>query len=115
MAEELVFGHSKISSGASATSSTHRSRAENWSPNGACPTSWARSSQASQEGYQAWVRPCARWAAPTPQADRREIKGLVEGGLSRARTVLSEQEDSYICSPSALLEYETLTGEESRH
>ncbi len=41
-----------------------------------------------------------------------EIKELVEGGLGRARQVLSDQEDKLHLLALALLEYETLTGEE---
>ena len=41
-----------------------------------------------------------------------EIKELVEGGLKRATDILTEQEDKLHLLAQALLEYETLTGEE---
>ena len=41
-----------------------------------------------------------------------EIKELVEGGLKRAQEVLTTQEDKLHLLAQALLEYETLTGEE---
>jgi cell division protease FtsH len=41
-----------------------------------------------------------------------EIKQLVEGGLKRAQDILSSQEDKLHLIAQALLEYETLTGEE---
>ncbi|MEM8725346.1 MAG: cell division protein FtsH, partial [Pseudomonadota bacterium] len=41
-----------------------------------------------------------------------EIKDLVEGGLKRATDVLTEQEDKLHLLAQALLEYETLTGDE---
>ena len=41
-----------------------------------------------------------------------EIKNLVEGGLKRATKILTEQEDKLHLLAQAMLEYETLTGDE---
>ena len=41
-----------------------------------------------------------------------EIKAIVEGGLTRARDVLTEHLDQLHRLAGALLEYETLTGDE---
>ena len=41
-----------------------------------------------------------------------EIKELVENGLKRAQKILTEQEDKLHLLAQAMLEYETLTGEE---
>ena len=41
-----------------------------------------------------------------------EIKELVEGGLKRATEILTSQEDKLHLLAQAMLEYETLTGEE---
>ena len=41
-----------------------------------------------------------------------EIKRLVEDGLARAKEVLTEQEDKLHLLAQAMLEYETLTGDE---
>ncbi|MGE5953000.1 MAG: cell division protein FtsH, partial [Qipengyuania vulgaris] len=41
-----------------------------------------------------------------------EIKRLVEDGLKRATEVLTQQEDKLHLLAQAMLEYETLTGEE---
>ena len=43
-----------------------------------------------------------------------EIKELVEGGLKRATDILTAQEDKLHLLAQAMLEYETLTGEEIR-
>ena len=41
-----------------------------------------------------------------------EIKRLVEDGLARAKDVLTKQEDKLHLLAQAMLEYETLTGDE---
>ncbi|HCB77885.1 MAG TPA: cell division protein FtsH, partial [Erythrobacter sp.] len=41
-----------------------------------------------------------------------EIKDLVENGLKRATEILTDQEDKLHLLAQAMLEYETLTGEE---
>ena len=48
----------------------------------------------------------------TAQLIDDEIKRIVEGGLERARSVLSEHIDQLHGLAEALLEYETLTGDE---
>jgi cell division protease FtsH len=42
----------------------------------------------------------------------REIKALVEGGLNRAKQLLTDHNDKLHLLANALLEYETLSGEE---
>jgi len=41
-----------------------------------------------------------------------EIRALVEGGLKRANEILTAQEDKLHLLAQAMLEYETLTGDE---
>jgi cell division protease FtsH len=58
------------------------------------------------------------WRAPrsmsneTAQLIDAEIKKLVEGGLNRAKQVLTDHIDQLHGLANALLEYETLTGDE---
>jgi cell division protease FtsH len=48
----------------------------------------------------------------TAQAIDAEIRKVVEGGYKRAETVLTEQREKLETLAKALLEYETLSGEE---
>ena len=69
--------------------------------------------EASQEGYLGMGATQRTMAgADTNKLIDAEIKGLVEGGLKRATQVLTEQVDKLHLLAQALLEYETLTGEE---
>ncbi len=51
-------------------------------------------------------------SAETNKLIDSEIKDLVEGALKRATTILTEQEDKLHLLAQAMLEYETLTGNE---
>ncbi|QYJ07687.1 ATP-dependent zinc metalloprotease FtsH [Qipengyuania flava] len=114
VAEEIIFGHDKVSSGASGDIQYATDLARNM------VTKWGMSDklgplqyEASQEGYlgmQGTQRTMA--GAETNKLIDAEIKALVEGGLKRANDVLREQEDKLHLLAQALLEYETLTGEE---
>ena len=78
-----------------------------------CPRAGRFQYEASQEGYLGMGQTARTMGgADTNKLIDAEIKGLVEGGLARARSVLSEQEDKLHLHAQALLEYETLTGEE---
>ncbi|TCD02078.1 ATP-dependent metallopeptidase FtsH/Yme1/Tma family protein [Erythrobacteraceae bacterium CFH 75059] len=114
VAEEIVFGHDKVSSGASGDIQYATDLARNM------VTKWGMSDklgplqyEVSQEGYlgmQGTQRTMA--GAETNKLIDAEIKELVEGGLQRAREILSAQEDKLHLLAQALLEYETLTGDE---
>ena len=67
----------------------------------------------SQEGYLGMGQTARTMGgSETNKLIDAEIKELVEAGLKRATEVLSEQEDKLHLLAQALLEYETLTGEE---
>ncbi|MGC7532116.1 hypothetical protein ACPWML_24150, partial [Pandoraea pneumonica] len=53
-----------------------------------------------------------RMSNQTQQLIDDEIRSIVEGGLNRAKQVLSEHIDQLHALAGALLEYETLTGDE---
>ena len=114
VAEEIIFGHDKVSSGASGDIQYATDLARNM------VTKWGMSDklgplqyEQSQEGYlgmQGTQRTMA--GAETNKLIDAEIKELVEGGLKRATEILTKQEDKLHLLAQAMLEYETLTGDE---
>ena len=114
VAEEIIFGHDKVSSGASGDIQYATDLARNM------VTKWGMSDklgplqyEASQEGYLGMGSTQRTMAgAETNKLIDAEIKELVEGGLKRATELLTAQEDRLHLLAQALLEYETLTGDE---
>jgi len=114
VAEELIFGHDKVSSGASSDIQYATELARNM------VTKWGMSDklgplqyEASQEGYLGMGQTQRTMAgADTNKLIDAEIRGLVDGGHSRATKILTEQEDKLHLIAQAMLEYETLTGDE---
>lgn len=114
VAEEIIFGHDKVSSGASGDIQYATDLARNM------VTKWGMSDklgplqyESSQEGYLGMGQTTRTMAgAETNKLIDAEIKELVEGGLKRATDLLTEQEDKLHLLAQALLEYETLTGDE---
>jgi cell division protease FtsH len=114
VAEELIFGHDKVSSGASSDISYATNLARNM------VTKWGMSDklgplqyEETQEGYlgyggsQRTMR-----SAETNKLIDAEIRGLVDGAHKRATNLLTEHRDQLELLAQALLEYETLNGEE---
>ncbi len=114
VAEDIIFGHDKVSSGASGDIQYATDLAKNM------VTKWGMSEklgplqyEQQQEGYLGMGQSARTMAgAETNKLIDAEIKELVEGGLKRATDILTEQEDKLHLLAQALLEYETLTGEE---
>ncbi|UYH54890.1 ATP-dependent zinc metalloprotease FtsH [Qipengyuania sp. SS22] len=114
VAEEIIFGHDKVSSGASGDIQYATDLARNM------VTKWGMSDklgplqyEASQEGYLGMGQTARTMSgAETNKLIDAEIKRLVEEGLTRAKDVLTEQEDKLHLLAQAMLEYETLTGDE---
>jgi cell division protease FtsH len=114
VAEDIIFGHDKVSSGASGDIQYATDLARNM------VTKWGMSEklgplqyESSQEGYLGMGSTQRTMAgAETNKLIDAEIKRLVEGGLKRATEILTSQEDRLHLLAQALLEYETLTGEE---
>ena len=114
VAEEIIFGHDKVSSGASGDIQYATDLARNM------VTKWGMSDKLGplqyedqQEGYLGMGQTTRTMAgAETNKMIDAEIRELVEGGLKRATDVLTEQEDKLHLLAQAMLEYETLTGEE---
>ncbi len=114
VAEEIIFGHDKVSSGASSDIQYATDLARNM------VTKWGMSDklgplmyEQSQEGYLGMGQTSRTMAsAETNQLIDSEIRGLVEGAHKRATEVLTDQEDKLHLIAQAMLEFETLTGEE---
>ena len=114
VAEEIIFGHDKVSSGASGDIQYATDLARNM------VTKWGMSDklgplqyEASQEGYLGMGQTARTMSgAETNKLIDAEIKRLVEDGLARAKDVLTKQEDKLHLLAQAMLEYETLTGDE---
>ena len=114
VAEELIFGHDKVSSGASSDIQNATSLARKM------VTRWGMSDklgplqyEESQEGYLGYGgSQRTMHSAETNKLIDAEIKGLVEGGLKRATDILKSKIDQLHLLAQALLEYETLTGDE---
>ena len=114
VAEEIIFGHDKVSSGASGDIQYATDLAKNM------VTKWGMSDklgplqyEQSQEGYLGMGQTARTMSgAETNKLIDEEIKRLVEEGLKRATEILTDQEDKLHLLAQAMLEYETLTGEE---
>mgnify|MGYP005984316249 CR=1 FL=1 len=114
VAEELIFGYDKVSSGASndIMQATRLARA--------MVTKWGLSdnlgpldfseSEDSFTGYS--VARSKPMSDETARLIDAEVKRFVEQGLNRARQILGDHTDQLHTIALALLEYETLTGEE---
>ncbi len=115
IAEELIFGYDKVSSGASGdiqyATGLARDMVTRWGMSDKVgPLEYGEPEGESFLGYSQ-SRP-SRMSNATAQLIDDEIKRIVEGGLDRAKQVLSEHIDQLHTVAGALLEFETLTGDE---
>lgn len=114
VAEELIFGYDKVSSGASndIMQATRLARAmvTKWGMSDALGPLDFSESQDSFTGYS--MHQARPMSDDTARLIDSEVKRLVEGGLERARVILTEHIDQLHTIAGALLEFETLTGEE---
>jgi cell division protease FtsH len=116
VAEELVFGHDKVSSGASSDIQYATGLARNM------VTRWGMSEklgpllyEETQEGYLGYGgSQRTMHSADTNKLIDAEIRDLVEGAHKRATDLLTTHRDQLELVAQALLEYETLTGDEIR-
>jgi cell division protease FtsH len=114
VAEEIIFGYDKVSSGASSDIHYATDLARNM------VTKWGMSDKLGPlqyedqyEGYLGMGGSQRTFMSDeTNKLIDAEIKGLVENAHKRATEVLKTQEDKLHLLAQALLEYETLTGEE---
>jgi len=114
VAEELIFGHDKVSSGASSDIHYATDLARNM------VTKWGMSDklgplqyESQQEGYLGmYGTQRTMMSDETNKLIDAEIRGLVDGAHAKATKVLTENRDQLELLAQALLEYETLNGEE---
>ena len=114
VAEELIFGHNKVSSGASSDIQYATDLARNM------VTKWGMSDklgplmyEQQQEGYLGMGQSQRTMgSAETNKLIDAEIRTLVEDAHKRATDILKDQEDKLHLIAQAMLEYETLTGDE---
>ncbi|WP_170005148.1 ATP-dependent zinc metalloprotease FtsH [Pseudopontixanthobacter vadosimaris] len=114
VAEELIFGYDKVSSGASSDIQYATDLARNM------VTKWGMSDKLgplqyehSQEGYLGMGQTSRTMGSDeTNKLIDSEIRDLVEGAHKRATELLTDQEDKLHLLAQAMLEYETLTGQE---
>ena len=114
VAEELIFGRDKVSSGASSDIqyATRLARA--------MVTKWGMSDklgplqyEETQEGYLGYGGSARTMtSAETNKMIDAEIRSLVEGAHKRATEILKQHSDQLELIAQALLEHETLTGDE---
>ena len=115
VAEEIIFGYDKVSSGASGdiqyATGLARDMVTKWGMSDKVgPVEYAQPEGESFLGYSS-SQP-VRMSNQTAQLIDDEIKSIVEGGLHRAKQVLTDHIDQLHTLAGALLEYETLSGEE---
>jgi cell division protease FtsH len=115
VAEEVIFGYDKVSSGASSdiqyATGLARDMVTKWGMSDKVgPVEYAQPEGESFLGYSS-SQP-VRMSNATAQLIDDEIKTIVEGGLNRAKTLLTDHVDQLHLLAEALLEYETLSGDE---
>ena len=115
VAEEVVFGYDKVSSGASGdikqVTKLARSMVLRWGMSDDIgPLEYEQEQGGGYLGGGQGVR--NQMSNETALLIDAEIKRLVEGGLNRAREVINGNREQLTLIAEALLEYETLTGEE---
>ncbi|MFC3579795.1 ATP-dependent zinc metalloprotease FtsH [Sphingomonas hylomeconis] len=115
VAEEVIFGYDKVSSGASSdiqyATNLARDMVTRWGMSDVVgPLEYGEPEGESFLGYSSG-RP-ARMSNQTAELIDGEIKRIVEGGLNRAKELLNKHIDQLHLLAEALLEYETLSGDE---
>jgi cell division protease FtsH len=114
VAEELIFGYDKVSSGASSdiqyATSLARDMVTQWGMSDAMgPLQY----EERQEGYLGYGM--SQRSAMSDETARKidaEIRKLVEGGHQRATELLTTHNEQLHLLANALLEFETLSGDE---
>ena len=115
VAEELIFGKDKITSGASSDIQAATGLARNM------VTRWGYSDELGMVSYGDnqeevflghSVARTQNVSEDTAQKIDLEVRRLVQGGLDEARRILTERLEDLHTLAKALLEYETLTGDE---
>jgi cell division protease FtsH len=115
VAEEMIFGYDKVSSGASSdisyATSLARDMVTRWGMSDALgPLQYADAEEEVFLGYS--VNRQRNMSNETAQLIDKEIRRIVEEGYDRAKHLLEEHKEQLETLAKALLEYETLAGDE---
>jgi cell division protease FtsH len=115
VAEEIIFGYDKVSSGASSdisyATNLARDMVTRWGMSDELgPLQYAEADEEVFLGYS--VNRQKNMSNETAQLIDKEIRRVVEEGYSRAKHLLSEHREELETLAKALLEYETLSGDE---
>jgi cell division protease FtsH len=115
VAEEVIFGYDKVSSGASSDISyatgLARDMVTRWGMSDALgPLQYAEADEEVFLGYS--VNRQKNMSNETAQAIDKEIRRVVEQGYDRAKHLLNEHRSELETLAQALLEFETLSGDE---
>ncbi|RYY24472.1 MAG: ATP-dependent metallopeptidase FtsH/Yme1/Tma family protein [Sphingomonadales bacterium] len=113
VAEEIIFGYDKVSSGASSdiqqASKLARAMVTKWGLSDAVgPLDFSD----SHESFGYAMQQAQPMSDETARLIDSEVKRFVEKGLDRARQLLTDHVDQLHTIAQALLEFETLTGED---
>lgn len=114
VAEEIIFGYDKVSSGASGdiqyATKLARDMVTQWGMSDEMGPLQYEEQQESYLGYGGSSR--SAMSDETAKKIDKEIRGLVETGYARATDVLKTNENQLHLLAQALLEFETLSGDE---
>ncbi len=115
VAEEVIFGYDKVSSGASSdiqyATGLARDMVTRWGLSDELgPLQYAEPDEEVFLGYS--MNRQRQMSDETARAIDKEIRKIVEGSYERAKTLLEENRGELETLAQALLEYETLSGDE---
>ncbi len=115
VAEEIIFGYDKVSSGASSDISyatgLARDMVTRWGMSDELgPLQYAEADEEVFLGYS--VNRQRNMSNETAQAIDKEIRRIVDEGYARAKSLLEENRSELETLAKALLEFETLSGDE---
>ncbi len=114
VAEEIIFGYDKVSSGASSdiqyATKLSRAMVTRWGMSDALGPVLYGGDQ--QEGFMGYMSPDKSVSEETASRIDAEVRRIVEEAHSKAKEILSGNRDQLESVAQALLEYETLTGDE---
>jgi cell division protease FtsH len=115
VAEEIIFGYDKVSSGASSdiqyATNLARDMVTRWGMSDVLgPLQYAEADEEVFLGYS--MNRSRQMSNETAVMIDQEIKSIVEGGYNQAKKLLKKHIDQLHLLAEALLEYETLSGDE---
>ena len=117
IAEELIFGHDKVTSGASSDIDMATKMAKNMVTKYGMSAVLGPLAYGENEEEVFLGRSVTRQQNMSEETARKvdsEVKKIVESGYARAKQILTEKIDDLHKLAKALLVYETLTGDEIR-